>query len=110
MIAAVFGLLADGRTRWRRARNLRAGARTPSAPMRRNAAPAMPAAAWAPAPKAAAPAPLRWLTLAALLLALGGAVLIALHARWMALAGAEGPDQSASALRGVLPGAAFHVP
>ncbi|WP_036166366.1 penicillin-binding transpeptidase domain-containing protein [Massilia sp. 9096] len=148
MIAAVFEALADGRTRWRRARNLRAG--------RRNAGTGTGACAWAvarararlhaaaqalaparfagsartavaatatfaAAPAAAAPsrprtpAPLRWLTLASLLLATGGALLIGVHARWIAADAEAALDpaagtRAAAVLRQALAGAVLHVP
>jgi cell division protein FtsI/penicillin-binding protein 2 len=107
MIGTVFGALADGRTRWRRARNLRAGARRTAASPSARMDLSRPATA---AARPRTPAPLRWLTLASVLLAAGGAVLIAVHARWIAAAEAENPVQAASALRAVLPGAVIHVP
>jgi cell division protein FtsI/penicillin-binding protein 2 len=110
MIGAVVGLFTDGRRRWRRARNLRAGMRSACVSASLSASVSARTAPGAAQPLAAAPAPLRWLTLASLLLAAGGAVLIALHARWLTAAEAESPAQAADALRAVLPGAAFHVP
>jgi len=112
MIGTVFGLLAAGPARWRRARNLRAGqaaarTRAPSrSPVRaQTAAPNMPDVP-------ARPAALRWLVAACCLAALLGAVAIGVHARWIAAAGeaaAAGPA-GLSALQPVLPGAAFTVP
>jgi cell division protein FtsI/penicillin-binding protein 2 len=107
MMATVFGALAAGQARWRRARNLRAGqART---------RPDTRAHARTPAPAREAPvrpAALRWLGLACALLGVAGAVAIGVHARWIAAAGeaqAAGPDGLAS-LQPALPGAAFTVP
>jgi len=103
MIGAVFGALAAGQARWRRARNLRAGQARTRAPAR------------TPAPareETKRPAALRWLGAACCLLAVGGAVAIGVHARWIADAGeaaAAGPAGLAS-LQPVLPGAAFTVP
>jgi cell division protein FtsI/penicillin-binding protein 2 len=107
MIGAVFGALAAGPARWRRARNLRAGqART------RPAAPAH-SAAYAPAREAPArPAALRRLGVACCLLALAGAAAIGVHARWIAASGeaaAAGPA-GPMALQPVLAGATFTVP
>jgi cell division protein FtsI/penicillin-binding protein 2 len=152
MIGAVFGALADGRTRWRRARNLRAGRRRASARVEAGArtvgwlqavfgglvrgrsvraergAATGAAAAVGAAPAGAAPAvaaqarqrqrqpvPLRWLTLASLLLAAGGAVLIGVHARWIAAEADAGLDaaagtRAAAVLRAAVPGAVVHVP
>ena len=65
-------------------------------------------AAWRPRmPSAAA-----WLAVVSLLLAIGGAVLIAVHARWIAAAGAPDPQAASRAgvFRDVLPGARLHVP
>ena len=117
MIATVVDVLAAGQARWRRARNLRAGqvrartpvlARTPA----RAAAPA-PALAptRAPVPERSPAAP-RWLGAACCVLALGGALVIGVHARWIAAAGetaAAGPAGLA-ALQPVLPGVTFSVP
>jgi hypothetical protein len=114
MIGAMFGALAAGQARWRRARNLRAGqARV------RTRAPYAQAQARAQAQTQAAksqphrqPAPLRWLGAACCLLAVAGAVAIGVHARWIAASGEAfeaGPD-GLPALQPVLPGAAFTVP
>jgi cell division protein FtsI/penicillin-binding protein 2 len=102
MIGAVFGALAAGQSRWRRARNLRAGPVRKRPPAQRGGSSAL-----------AAPAPaFRWLGLACGLLTVAGAVAIGVHARWIAAAGdaaAPGPAGLAS-LQPVLPGAAFTVP
>lgn len=94
MIAALVTAVAANRTRRRRARNLRAGTRT------------RPAAQ----PRVRAPAPLRWLTAACVVLALAGAALIVVHARWLAAAGATSPGDGAARFAAVLPGLAFTVP
>ena len=108
MIAAVFEVLALNRTRWRRARNLRAGARTAGA-----AAPAR-AAASTTAPTRLAwlrmPGPHAWLAAGAVLAAGGGAWVIATHARWLAEAGVEPPANRLAVLQPLLPGATFEVP
>jgi cell division protein FtsI/penicillin-binding protein 2 len=115
----MFGALAAGQARWRRARNLRAGQarmRT-QAPLRAAQSRAAPVqAASAPAEMSqAAPsqaAPLRWLSAACCLLAVAGAVAIGVHARWIAASGEAfeaGPDGLAS-LQPILPGATFTVP
>jgi cell division protein FtsI/penicillin-binding protein 2 len=92
MIGALVEAVASGRTRLRRARNLRAATRAqPSARLR-------------------GPAPLRWLTAGCVLLALAGAVLIVMHARWLAAAGATPPGDGAARFQAVLPGIAFTVP
>jgi hypothetical protein len=98
MTGTVFGLLAAGQARWRRARNLRAGqagARTRTTPR----SPSRPAA-------------LRWLAAACCLLAVLGAIAIGVHARWIAAAGETAPSGPAgpASLQPVLPGAAFTVP
>lgn len=104
MIGTVLGAWTAGRTRWRRARNLRAGAR-PSAAARQAAASVRPRTPWRASP-------LAWLLAASALLAVLGAVVIAQHARW--LAGAAGTraqaDARLAALQPLLPGAAFTVP
>jgi cell division protein FtsI/penicillin-binding protein 2 len=98
MIGTVFEVLAAQRTRWRRARNLRAGTRAQATP------------AW-PALHLNMPGPLARLGLASVLMAAAGAWVIAAHARWMAAAGAGGAaDASLAALQAALPGAAFTVP
>jgi hypothetical protein len=98
MIGAMFGALAAGQARWRRARNLRAGqARVRVQPDRQ---------------PQRQPAALRWLSVACCLLAVAGAVAIGVHARWIAASGEAfeaGPD-GLPALQPVLPGAAFTVP
>ena len=57
-----------------------------------------------------ADAPLRWLTVGCVLLALAGAALIVVHARWLAAAGVTAPDDGAARFASVLPGLAFTVP
>ena len=94
MIAALVTAVAANRTRRRRARNLRAGTR------------ARPAAQ----PRTRAPAPLRWLTAGCALLALAGAALIVVHARWLAASGATPAGAGAARFAAVLPGLAFTVP
>jgi len=112
MTVTVFGLLAAGQARWRRARNLRAGqarARTRSSSSLSSSS---PGARTALAGLAARPAALRWLGAVCCLLALLGAVAIGVHARWIAAVGeaaASGPAGLA-ALQPVLPGATFTVP
>jgi len=152
MIGAVFEALADGRTRWRRARNLRAGRRRAFArsgtctgalawaaawlraafgalvPARSSRSARGAAALAAPAtdqlivtPAVLAPSrpgtppALRWLTLASLLLAAGGAVLIGVHARWIAAEADAALDaaagtRAAAVLRDAIPGAVLHLP
>jgi cell division protein FtsI/penicillin-binding protein 2 len=97
MIGAVVDALATGQARWRRARNLRAGQGCVRAPVRT---------------AARTPAPILWLGGACCLLALGGALVIGVHARWIAAAGeaaAAGPA-GPLALQPVLAGASFTVP
>ncbi|KGF81964.1 hypothetical protein IA69_08460 [Massilia sp. JS1662] len=94
MIGTLVEAVSANRTRLRRARNLRAGTRT-QAVVR---------------PRARGPAPLRWLTAGCLLLAAAGAVLIVVHARWLAADGEASPGDGASRLTAVLPGVAFTVP
>ena len=55
-------------------------------------------------------APLRWLSAGCVLLALAGAALIVVHARWLAAAGATVPGDGAGRFAAVLPGLAFTVP
>jgi hypothetical protein len=126
MIGAVFGVLAANRTRWRRARNLRAGVR---ADARSGAGLASPVATGQAAAAAAAvnTAPRRALALPrlrlpgatvglavlALLFAAAGAWTIATHARWLAAAAeeaADAPNGRIAALQRLLPGASFDVP
>jgi len=111
MTVTVFGLIAAGQARWRRARNLRAGqagARTHSPVPFRAALRADSAASGLPH----RPAALRWLGAACCLLAVVGALAIGVHARWIAAAGeaAAGDPAGLAALQPVLPGAAFTVP
>ncbi|MFS2216834.1 hypothetical protein ACCD08_20215, partial [Telluria sp. Tellsp104] len=94
MIGTLVEAVAANRTRLRRARNLRAGTRTHVAAQ----------------PRARGPAPLRWLTAGCVLLAVAGAALIVVHARWLAAAGAMPMGDGASRLTAVLPGVAFTVP
>jgi cell division protein FtsI/penicillin-binding protein 2 len=115
MIVAVFDALAAGQARWRRARNLRAGQARLRAPARATAQPCMPAHAAAQPSTPARPAALRWLLAASCLLALAGALVIGVHARWIAAAGeaaalGSGGPAGLAALQPVLPGAAFTVP
>jgi cell division protein FtsI/penicillin-binding protein 2 len=101
MIGAVVEALAANRTRRRRARNLRAGAG-------QGASVAGARRGW----RLSLPSPLGWLTIGCALLAAAGAVVIALHARWLAGAAgaaAEG-DARLAAFQPLLPGAAFTVP
>jgi cell division protein FtsI/penicillin-binding protein 2 len=110
MIVAVFDALAAGQARWRRARNLRAGQvqpRVPARPLAQSSAPARPAAK--------RPTALSWVAAASCLLALAGALVIGVHARWIAAAGEAAVSGSAgpaglAALQPLLPGAAFTVP
>ncbi|MFC5481135.1 penicillin-binding transpeptidase domain-containing protein [Massilia suwonensis] len=102
MFATVFaglaGLAGSGRA-WRRARNLRAG--------RVRSRPRIAAVAWQPGPRL-------WLALPALGLVLGGALLIAQHARSLAAlapgASSGGPVRSLGAFQPALPGISFSVP
>jgi hypothetical protein len=108
MIGAMFGALAAGQARWRRARNLRAG----QARVRVRASSAQASAQAAGLQLNRQPAPLRWLSAACCLLAVAGAIAIGVHARWIAASGEAfeaGPD-GLPALQPVLPGAAFTVP
>jgi cell division protein FtsI/penicillin-binding protein 2 len=112
MIGTVVDVLAAGQARWRRARNLRAGRARLRTPVR--AAPAAPATPAAPAAERS-PAALRWLGAACCLLALGGALVIGVHARWIAAAGETASAGTAggaglAALQPVLPGTTFSVP
>ena len=126
MIGTMFGALAAGRTRLRRARNLRAGTRVRDAQGPGRTASRQWLAALAAVPgrlraavpdrRAAPRGPALILFLGCVLLAVGGGFTIARHARGLAaLAEAgDGAGGNASAgpaaLRAVLPGAAFTVP
>ena len=124
MIEAVLGVLASNRTRWRRARNLRAGTRAgagvPAAvPAAVNAAAhAAVAAAAAPRlartwPRLRLPGATARLAVLALLFAAAGAWVIATHARWLAAAAADAADAAdgrIAALQPLLPGVSFTVP
>ena len=101
MFATLWAALAMNRRTWRRARNLR-GARVRAVPAPRRAA-------WPAGPRL-------WLILAGGLCALGGALLIASHARSLA-AGAAGRSaalggavRSVASFQPALPGIAFRVP
>ncbi len=94
MIGTLVEAVAANRTRLRRARNLRAATRTHAVAR----------------PRARGPAPLRWLTAGCVLLAVAGAALIVVHARWLAADGEALPGDGASRLTAVLPGVAFTVP
>ncbi len=92
-IGTAMHTLAARHRQWRRARNLRAGTRT-----QRRGAPAA-----------------RWFGVAGVVAALGGAVLIGTHARYLGAAVPEpgpGPGLASSvdALQAAIPGAAFVVP
>lgn len=116
MFGTVIEALAAGQTRWRRARNLRAGQAgaqalrppgiagpRPGPQSRvRAAAPGLP-------PR---PAALRRLGIACCVFALLGALAIGVHARWIAAAGeaAAGGPAGVAALQPVLPGIGFTVP
>ncbi|MDB5746692.1 MAG: hypothetical protein JWP72_1540, partial [Massilia sp.] len=99
MIATLCEALGANRTAWRRARNLRAGARGAAAPLRSARFHAGPGF---------------WLGVAACVLAVAGAVVIASHAR--ALGAAVSGQAHAASLRSLaafqpaLPGLAFSVP
>ena len=101
MFATVFAGLAGNRRAWRRARNLRAGS------ARVVPGPGMPQ--WQAGPRL-------WLALAGLALLIGGAVLIASHARSLgaaaagALAENGGPVRTLAAFQPALPGVSFSVP
>jgi cell division protein FtsI/penicillin-binding protein 2 len=101
LIRSFLNSAAARRTAWRRARNLQAGAR-PVPPRRSDAQ-----------PRARGPAAVRWIAAAGAAAALGGAVLIAIHARSLATASAtagSGLPRPATAFQAALPGAAFSVP
>ena len=101
MIATVLDGLAAGRRARRRARNLRAGARPAAASV------AVGARA------SAGPGAGLWLGLGTLALALGGAILIAHHARTLgaaAGAGTGGLVRELGAFQPALPGLSFSVP
>jgi cell division protein FtsI/penicillin-binding protein 2 len=115
MIGAVFNAMTAGQARWRRARNLRAGQARAHASMpasgRAGAQAATQVGAQVDA-RARGPAAPRRLGAACCLLALGGAIVIGVHARWIAAAGAtaaKGPAGLA-ALQPILPGTSFTVP
>src|SRR5207245_2584448 len=87
LIGTVLEAVAARHKAWRRARNLRSGAR--AAPRRAGAASdvTQPAAAAGPtAQRDRGPAAVRWIGAAGVLAALGGAALIAGHARHLAVA------------------------
>ena len=110
MIGAVVGAWAGGWTRWRRARNLRAGSRN-AAPAAPRAASASPASRTRGRLRLAMPSPLAWLMAACALLGVLGALLIGVHARWLAAAGgAVQADVRLAALQPLMPGASFTVP
>lgn len=102
VISAVIDGLAAGRRARRRARNLRSGARSPAAGQR----------AAAEARTAAGPG--LWLGLGMLAMALGGAILIAHHARTLGAQalpeGGGGLVRELAAFQPALPGVAFRVP
>jgi len=138
MIGAVFEVLAASRTRWRRARNLRAGTQARPAPAwpARTQRPAFLAACLLstlrsalrlrlpPRPQSASapgsaqlarlrmPGPLARLSIGAILLTGAGAWTIATHARWLDAASGEGAltDAGLAALQPALAGIAFDVP
>jgi cell division protein FtsI/penicillin-binding protein 2 len=129
MIGAVFEALAAGQARRRRARNLRAAqvqahaqadgrGRALGLVFGRLFSRSFSQSAVAAPPAERSPAPLRWLGAALCLLTVGGAIVIGVHARWLAAsAGAAGgaaagtPDPAGlAALQPLLPGAAFTVP
>lgn len=101
LIRSFLNSAAARRTAWRRARNLHAGGRA--------GAPPLPKAQ----PSRRSPAAVRAIAAAGAVAALGGAVLIATHARSLALASAtagSGLPLPAAAFQAALPGAAFSVP
>jgi cell division protein FtsI/penicillin-binding protein 2 len=113
MIGTVFDAMTAGHARWRRARNLRAGRAQPRAPARAPAQVSTRPSTQLSTP--ARPAALRWLLGASCLLTLGGALVIGVHARWIAASGEAAAAGSAgpaglAALQPLLPGAAFTVP
>jgi cell division protein FtsI/penicillin-binding protein 2 len=106
MIGAVFNAMTAGQARWRRARNLRAGQ------ARVHASAHAAAGAGAAVRGPAAP---RWLGAVCCLLALAGAIVIGVHARWIAAAGGTAgggpaPLAALAALQPILPGTSFTVP
>lgn len=98
---------AAGHTAWRRARNLKTGA-LPALrnTLRNTSTPPAPAVA-----RLRSPAAVRWIGAAGVLAALGGAVVIAIHARSLAsdAPGGSGP-RAAGMFSAALPGATFSVP
>jgi len=111
MIATVLGGLATGHRARRRARNLRAGVRKGPARAPVNAVAADEVSGQA------RPHPGLWLGLGALVLAIGGGILIAHHARTLGAAASAGSGTAGSGLvreldafQPALPGLAFSVP
>jgi cell division protein FtsI/penicillin-binding protein 2 len=98
MIASVLEVLAVNRTAWRRARNLRAGAR--SGRTARSARAGLAAVR-------RAPPVLRWLAAAGLVLALAGMAVIVFHARLLGRVATAGSVGDALVLRQALPGIRF---
>jgi cell division protein FtsI/penicillin-binding protein 2 len=119
-MAGVIGniLKAAGKrhTAWRRARNIRAGGRP--APRPRPKAAAAPAEPSSVALRPHGSSAVRWIGAAGALAALGGAILIASHARSLAVAGdtlggsahPSGLPRMVAAFQPALPGVAFSVP
>jgi hypothetical protein len=107
LIRRLLNSAAARRIAWRRTRNMHAGAR----PVPQRSRPA-PVAAWAGAfARPRGPVAVRWIAAAGVAAALGGAILIASHAR--SLAGAAGSAGGALAVvvfQPALPGAVFIVP
>ncbi len=107
LIRRLLNSAAARRIAWRRARNMHAGGRP--APRRSRPAPLAGLAGAFARPRG--PAAVRWIGAAGVVVALGGAILIATHARSLAGAsGAPGGTRSIVAFQPALPGAVFSVP
>jgi cell division protein FtsI/penicillin-binding protein 2 len=112
-IATVFGLFAANRTAWRRARNLRAGVARPAGARRSAAHADVQHRAWLRL-RLRRPGAAAWIGAAAVLAALAGALVIAIHARMLSATAAQARLDAVSvqleALQPLLPGASFRVP
>jgi len=115
MIGTVLGGLASNRRARRRARNLRAGGQAPAGRAPAAGTSGRTAAAASTGQLRPHAGPARWLGIGALLLAIGGGILIAHHARTLAAAAGTNAADSGlvrelDAFQSALPGLSFSVP